>query len=202
MSRFFKSLVTPVYNFFVLLCWIKYKIHIKLLYPKSKVVLDDATHLNSLAHSSIGTWSPVTDFVPLIKVAQGGSVFSTLPHTPVFGNGNTKKNRTTKPVWCREEDLNLHLQKLELFLSYPCIKTCRSRQEGLEPSPSEMKTRRSTSWSTVATNLKRYKICNGLPLFVGSRFQLLFHSPLRGSFHLSLTVLVHYRSSKIFSLGP
>ena len=29
---------------------------------------------------------------------------------------------------------------------------------------------------------------------------VLFHSPLRGSFHLSLTVLVHYRSSKIFSL--
>ncbi len=28
----------------------------------------------------------------------------------------------------------------------------------------------------------------------------LFHSPLRGSFHLSLTVLVHYRSSRIFSL--
>ena len=28
----------------------------------------------------------------------------------------------------------------------------------------------------------------------------LFHSPLRGSFHLSLTVLVHYRSYTIFSL--
>ena len=26
------------------------------------------------------------------------------------------------------------------------------------------------------------------------RFQVLFHSPNRGSFHLSLTVLVHYRS--------
>ena len=26
------------------------------------------------------------------------------------------------------------------------------------------------------------------------RFQVLFHSPRRGSFHLSLTVLVHYRS--------
>ena len=26
------------------------------------------------------------------------------------------------------------------------------------------------------------------------RFQVLFHSPLRGSFRLSLTVLVHYRS--------
>jgi hypothetical protein len=29
---------------------------------------------------------------------------------------------------------------------------------------------------------------------------VLFHSPLRGSFHLSLTVLVHYRSPRIFSL--
>jgi hypothetical protein len=30
----------------------------------------------------------------------------------------------------------------------------------------------------------------------------LFHSPRRGAFHLSLTVLVHYRSSAVFSLGP
>ena len=35
----------------------------------------------------------------------------------------------------------------------------------------------------------------GLPLLVGIRFQVLLHSPNRGSFHLSLTVLVHYRSS-------
>ena len=34
----------------------------------------------------------------------------------------------------------------------------------------------------------------GLPLLVGMRFQVLFHSPSRSSFHLSLTVLVHYRS--------
>ena len=33
-----------------------------------------------------------------------------------------------------------------------------------------------------------------LPLLVSTRFQVLFHSPHRGSFHLSLTVLVHYRS--------
>jgi hypothetical protein len=32
-----------------------------------------------------------------------------------------------------------------------------------------------------------------LPL-VGMWFQVLFHSPPRGAFHLSLTVLVHYRS--------
>ena len=30
---------------------------------------------------------------------------------------------------------------------------------------------------------------------VSVRFQGLFHSPVRGTFHLSLTVLVHYRSS-------
>ena len=41
----------------------------------------------------------------------------------------------------------------------------------------------------------------GLRLLVGIRFQVLFHSPHRGSFHLSLTVLVRYRSSRVFSLG-
>ena len=33
-----------------------------------------------------------------------------------------------------------------------------------------------------------------LPLLVSKWFQILFHSPYRGSFHLSLTVLVRYRS--------
>jgi hypothetical protein len=33
-----------------------------------------------------------------------------------------------------------------------------------------------------------------LPPPVDIRFQVLFHSPHRGAFHLSLTVLVHYRS--------
>ena len=36
---------------------------------------------------------------------------------------------------------------------------------------------------------------------MGLRFQVLFHSPRRGSFHLSLTVLLHYRSYFVFSLG-
>ena len=40
-----------------------------------------------------------------------------------------------------------------------------------------------------------------LRLLVGLRFQVLFHSPNRGSFHLSLTVLVHYRLPSVFSLG-
>ena len=40
-----------------------------------------------------------------------------------------------------------------------------------------------------------------LRLLVGLRFQVLFHSPHWGTFHLSLTVLVHYRSPDVFSLG-
>jgi hypothetical protein len=40
-----------------------------------------------------------------------------------------------------------------------------------------------------------------LRLLVGIRFQVLFHSPSWGTFHLSLAVLVHYRSPKVFSLG-
>ena len=40
-----------------------------------------------------------------------------------------------------------------------------------------------------------------LPLLVSTRFQVLFHSGHPGSFHLSLTVLVHYRSLGVFSLG-
>ncbi len=40
-----------------------------------------------------------------------------------------------------------------------------------------------------------------LQLLVSLRFQVLFHSPNRGTFHLSLTVLVHYRSPNVFSLG-
>ena len=35
---------------------------------------------------------------------------------------------------------------------------------------------------------------------VGARFQALFHSPHRGTFHHSLTVLIRYRSSRVFSL--
>ena len=36
---------------------------------------------------------------------------------------------------------------------------------------------------------------------VSTQFQILFHSPRRGSFHLSLTVLLRYRLSRVFSLG-
>ena len=58
--------------------------------------------------------------------------------------------------------------------------------------------------SGIARNISISRALNSLlalQLFVGFRFQVLFHSPNGGTFHLSLTVLVHYRSPNVFSLG-
>ena len=58
--------------------------------------------------------------------------------------------------------------------------------------------------SGIVRNVSISRVLNlllALQLFVGFRFQVLFHSPNRGAFHLSLTVLVHYRSPSVFSLG-
>ncbi len=41
---------------------------------------------------------------------------------------------------------------------------------------------------------RRHSEKSELRPLVSVRFQVLFHSPVRGAFHLSLTVLVHYRS--------
>ena len=45
----------------------------------------------------------------------------------------------------------------------------------------------------IMQKARRHGILPLRPL-VGARFQDLFHPPARGAFHLSLTVLVHYRS--------
>ena len=60
-----------------------------------------------------------------------------------------------------------------------------------------------TRWLILQKARRRF---HSLPLFplrplVDARFQVLFHSPHRGPFHLSLTVLLLYRSSRVFSLG-
>ena len=47
----------------------------------------------------------------------------------------------------------------------------------------------------VGSLCKRHAVVFRLRPLVNERFQVLFHSPVRGASHLSLTVLVHYRSS-------
>ena len=53
----------------------------------------------------------------------------------------------------------------------------------------------------IMQKARRHRKQNRLRPLVGAWFQGLFHSPARGAFHLSLTVLVHYRSPRVFSLG-
>ena len=60
---------------------------------------------------------------------------------------------------------------------------------------------RVTRWLIIQKARGQAGIATALPLLVSTRFQVLFHSPRRGSFHLSLTVLVRYRSPEVFSLG-
>ena len=51
----------------------------------------------------------------------------------------------------------------------------------------------NNSLTHYAKGTRSLRLMPKLPLLVSKRFQVLFHSPHRGSFHLSLTVLVRYR---------
>ena len=60
---------------------------------------------------------------------------------------------------------------------------------------------RHTHNSMVRSPISTQSPPKGLLLLVSIKFQKLFHPPIRGAFHLSLAVLVHYRSPNLFSLG-
>ena len=72
------------------------------------------------------------------------------------------------------------------------------------PSPSTVSVLSSphtlTRWLILLKARRQYDLSYLRPV-VSTQFQILFHSPRRGSFHLSLTVLLRYRSSRVFSLG-
>ena len=73
--------------------------------------------------------------------------------------------------------------------STPCSGSLSLRLRGSSRLTSpEMVTRRF-----IMQKARRHCMKQLRPL-VGARFQDLFHSPARGSFHLSFTVLVRYRS--------
>ena len=57
-----------------------------------------------------------------------------------------------------------------------------------------------TRW-LILLKARRQDDLTSLRPVVSAQFQILFHSPRRGSFHHSLTVLLRYRLSRVFSLG-
>ena len=91
-------------------------------------------------------------------------------------------------------DFNLDKCRSLGFASTPTDSTASSASLSLRLRPSwdltlpVMVTRRF-----IMQKARRHCIKQLRPL-VGARVQDLFHSPARGSFHLSLTVLVRYRS--------
>ena len=81
--------------------------------------------------------------------------------------------------------------------------TCRPFGLAFAPAPAvpALTSRRTTTRRLILQKARRHRSCLLRP--AGSaRFQALFHSPRRGAFHRSLTVLVPYRSPAVFSLGP
>ena len=97
--------------------------------------------------------------------------------------------------------------------SYPRFNLVMGRSPGFASAPSDSGAlfglAFATAWALKALTLpdeeqlvgslcKRHAVTlirrSGLRPLVSVWFQVLFHSPVRRSFHLSLTVLVHYRS--------
>ena len=104
-------------------------------------------------------------------------------------------------------------QRLLVRSSIPCYRDfnldkCRSLGFASTPSDStpssgSLSLRLRSSWNLTSPEMvtrrfimqKARRHCyKQLRPLVGARFQDLFHSPARGSFHLSFTVLVRYRS--------
>ena len=73
---------------------------------------------------------------------------------------------------------------------------------GAYPAAASNSPAHSSIGTRSAPGPPRRAAASGLSLTVGRRFQGLFHSPRRGAFHLSLAVLVRYRSLGVLSLGP
>ena len=104
-------------------------------------------------------------------------------------------------------------QRLSVRASIPCYRDftldmCRSlgfASTSADYTPCSgslsLRLRMSSSLTSPATVTRRFimqkarRHCTRqLRPLEGAWFQVLFHSPRRGAFHLSLTVLVHYRS--------
>ena len=104
-------------------------------------------------------------------------------------------------------------QRLSVRASIPCYRDftldmCRSlgfASTSADYTPCSgslsLRLRMSSSLTSPATVTRRFIMQKArrhcikqLRPLEGAWFQVLFHSPNRGAFHLSLTVLVHYRS--------
>ena len=95
-------------------------------------------------------------------------------------------------IWCYP-DFNLDKGRSLGFASTTTDSTPCSDSLSLRLQMSSSLTSPATVTRRFIMQKARRHNCLLRPL-VGTRFQELFHSSVRGAFHLSFTVLVHYRS--------
>ena len=91
-------------------------------------------------------------------------------------------------------DFNLDMCRSLGFASAPSYYTRYSRSLSLRLGVSSLLTSHDMATRRFIMQKARRHHTKWLRPLVGAWFQVLFHSPNRGAFHLSLTVLVHYRS--------
>ena len=99
--------------------------------------------------------------------------------------------RTSIPCY---RDFILDMCRSLGFASAPTYYTRSSRSLSLRLGVSSLLTSHVMATRRFIMQKARRHQTNWLRPLVGAWFQVLFHSPNRGAFHLSLTVLVHYRS--------
>ncbi len=111
--------------------------------------------------------------------------------------------RLFQQTWVRSSStcyrtFNLPMARSLGFGSNPCNSSALFRLAFAAPTPNGLSLlQRLTRWPIIQ-KVRGDPSEERLPLLVGIRFQVYF-TP-RGAFHLSLTVLVHYRSWTVFSL--
>ena len=112
---------------------------------------------------------------------------------------STSHPNSFQPIWVRSSTrfyprFNLLMDSSSRFGSTTCNYSPYSDSVSLRLHLQRLNlaTHRNSATHNAKGTLSSFTIA--LQQFVSICFQDLFHSPYRGSFHLSLTVLVHYRS--------
>ena len=108
-------------------------------------------------------------------------------HPSIFQHTSVRSSSGCYPTF------NLVMPRSPGFGSNASYSVALFRLAFAAPTPNGLSLHDTLSHRPIMQEVRGHSL-KELPLLVSIRFQVLFHSPNRGAFHLSLTVLVRYRS--------
>ena len=117
------------------------------------------------------------------------------------GHPEAFQRLSVRPSMPRYRHFSLPTGRSQSFASAPADCTPSSGSLSLRFRGSSPLTSPATATRRLIMQKARRHPQKGLRPLVGARFQVLFHSPARGPFHLSLTVLSAIGLSGVFSLA-